>query len=249
MKKQEWILYVLVFITSSTTVLTLFDGSFLGLLRGLAIAAVLDGSIIYHERNANTLKDATQRKWSNGMKWAAIGFLLVIAVAYVLTLFVPVGAIQQVDLFGMEFASTIQEVIHWTVYAMIGAWVVLTLGVVVYLREIDPDLKRERERKIAGDEAIKQQQDKEDSAFRTAMDAVAELTGTEKGLKQFEERLIAAGYKEYERQQLLAIAKNKLIEEKTGSLPVNTNDLFVNKFGAATKDETANFTKPPTSQK
>ena len=249
MKKQNWILYVLVFITSSTTVLTIYDGSFLGLLRGLGIAAVLDGSIIYHEHNANVLKDATQRKTSNAMKWAAIGFLLVIAVAYVLTLFVPVGAVQNVNLFGMKFASTMQEVVHWAVYAMIFAWVVLTLGVVVYLREIDPDVKRERERRIAEDEAVKQQQDKEDASFRTAMDAVAELTGTEKGLKQFEARLIASGYKEYERQQLLVIAKNKLIAEKTGAEPVDENSMFINKFGAAVKDETVNFPTPGNTKK
>lgn len=246
MKKDNWLIIAIVLLTSTTTVLTLWDGTFLGFLRGVGFAAVLDGSILYWENKSEKLPDSRQRSWANGMKWAAVGMLVAILVAYVLTLFVPVDAMENVNIFGMQFVSTLQEAIHWTVYGVISFWVVLTLGVVLYLREIDPETKRERERNKAQIEAVKQQQDKEDEAYKTAMEAVAELTGVEKGLKEFENRLKEAGYTEFERQQMLAIAKNKLIAQKTGAVPVDTSELFINKFGSTVKDETTNFTPPPT---
>lgn len=247
MKKDAWVLYLLVFITSSTTVLTLYDGTFFGLLRGLAIAAVLDGSIVYHEHNGNILKDERQRKWSNGMKWAAVGFLLVIAISYVLTLFVPVDATQNVNLFGMVFSSTIREVIHWTVYAMIGAWVVLTLGVVLFLREIDPDVIRERERKQSVDAAEKTRADKEDDAFKIAMNSIAEMVGQERGILALQKRLEGLGdYSEYEITQLVNIARAKLIEQKTGASPVDAENPFANRYPSTVRDETPNFPKPST---
>ncbi len=249
MKKDSWIVYLIVFLTSSTTVLTLWDGTFFGFIRGVAFASVLDGSIIYWEEKGEKLKSDKQRKWSKNMKWAAVGMLLVIAISYVLTLFVPVDAPQTVDLFGMKFVSTIQEVIHWSIFAMIGFWVVLTLGVVLHLREIDPEVIQERARKQAVDAAEKERAEKEDEAYKTAMNAVAEMTGWERGILQFEERLKADGnYTPHEIKQLVNIARAKVVEVNTGASAVAAQSPFANRYESAIKDETGNFTKPSTPQ-
>ena len=247
MKKDSWIVYLIVFLTSSTTVLTLWDGTLFGFIRGVAFALVLDGSVIYWEGKSETLKEVKQRKYSKNMKWAAVGMLVLIAAAYVLTLFVPVDAAQNVDLFGMVFTSTIQEVIHWSIFGMIGLWVVLTLGVVLYLREIDPDVIQERTRKQAVDAAEKERADKEDEAYKTAMNAVAEMTGWERGILAFEKRLKADGnYTPHEIQQLVGIARAKVVEVNTGASAVAAQSPFANKYESAVKDETGNFTKPST---
>lgn len=247
MKKDSWIVYIIVLLTSSTTVLTLWDGTLFGFLRGVGFAAVLDGSIIYWEGKGETLKDEKQRKLAVGMKWAAVGMLLIIAVAYVVTLFVPVDAAKNVNLFGMLFASTMRDVIHWSVFAMIGAWVVLTLGVVLYLREIDPDVIRERNRKKTVDDTEKERAEKEDEAYRTAMKAIAEMTGYERGIAAFEKRLKGDGvYTPHEISQLVSIARAKLAEANTGATPVDASNPFVNKYPATVKDETGSFSQPPT---
>lgn len=247
MKKDSWIIYAIVTLTSSTTVLTLLDGTLLGFLRGLLFAAILDGSVIYWEGKGETLKDTKQRKWAVGMKWSAVGMLLIIALSFVAILLVPVDAPQPVDLFGMSFMSTMREVIHWGIFAMIGSWVVLTLGVVLRLREIDPDTVRERERKQTVDEMEKERADKEDEAYRTAMKAIAEMTGYERGIAAFEARLKADGaYTPHEIEQLVGIARTKLTEAKTGATPVDAQNPFANRYPSQVKDETTSFTRPST---
>ena len=247
MKKDAWLIYLIVAITSTTTVLTLADGTLLGFLRGVAFAAILDGSIIYWEDRAMHLKDANQRKNANIMKWAAVGALLAIAVSYVLTLFVPVDAKQNVNIFGLAFTSTIRESIHWAIYGGISAWVVLTLGVTLYLREIDPDHKAEQERIKAIEEAEKERRQQEATAYKTAMSVVSATVGTEKAIRDFRENLKATGYyTEYEVEEMVKEARQQIQIYKTGGI---VTEMGVNTFRSSVRDETANFPTPSTPKK
>ena len=112
MKQDNWLVYGIIFLTSSTTIMTMNDGTFWGFVRGIGFAIVLDWLIVFWESKSEKLVDATQRKFARAMKWAGISMLVAIAFTYVVTSLVPVDAVQEVDIFGMVFASTIRETIH-----------------------------------------------------------------------------------------------------------------------------------------
>lgn len=145
MKNENWIVYLIVAFTSITTVLLLADGSFMGFVRAVVSAAILDGLIAYWDGKRVTLKDKKQRNLSNGMMWAGIATMLLFAVGYGVEYFAPNNAMKPIDLFGYEFVMTLTEFIIMLATSMIGAWVVITLGVVMYLKQIDPDILNDLE--------------------------------------------------------------------------------------------------------
>ena len=247
MKNDNWIVYTIIAITSTTTVLTMMDGTLLGFVRGILFAAILDGAIIFWERRGESLNDNKQRTISNGMKWAGVGMLVAIAGAYVVTFFVPVDTRQQVDLFGIAFETSAREAIHWGVVGAISMWVVLTLGIVLYLREIDPERVAELERTKAREEAEKERREQENNAYKTAMQVVSATVGTEKALRAFRENLKQTGYyTEYEIDQMVEAARQKITVNKTGGYTV---DAPANRYAATAPDVTGNFTNPANTKK
>jgi hypothetical protein len=242
MKKDTWIVYLIIAITSTTTVLTMSDGTLFGFIRGVLFAAVLDGFILYWENRAQVLHDDKQRKWANGMKWAGAGMLVAIAFAYVLVSFAPVDAPQTVDVFGLVIASTVREVVHWTIVAAVSLWVVLTLIVALYMRQIDPEVVAQLERTKAIEESEKERRAEETRAYKTAMTVVNRTVGIEKALRSFRENLESTGYyREFEIDRMVEDARMEIEANKTGGIPVGTP---VNTYHS----DTSNPTPPSTHQ-
>jgi hypothetical protein len=189
MKNDNWIVYGIIALTSTTTVLTMLDGSFFGLLRGVGFAIVLDGFIIFWESRSEALKEKKQRDWANGMKWAGLAMLLAIALAYAFVSLVPVDAVQKVDVFGMTFASTVREVIHWVIVGMISLWVVLTLGVIMFMREIDPDTAM----KLEYTKAAQERQQEKLTSYKIANKYTQSELGKLEALEEYRADLVQSG--------------------------------------------------------
>jgi hypothetical protein len=194
----------------------MIDGSFFGLLRGIGFACVLDGLIVFWEMRSEKLTDKKQRNWSNGMKWAGIVMLLAIAASYVFVSLVPVDALKTVDVFGLVFSSTVRELIHWLIVGVISFWVVLTLGVVMYVRQIDPETKKI----IKLTEAHEEQEREELQAYKTALKAIGRTVGTEKAIKRLRDNLTVDGYQPVDVDALVNKAQVEIKASRGESIPV-----------------------------
>lgn len=248
MKNDNWIVYGIVILTSSTTILTMWDGTLFGLLRGIGFAVVLDGFIIFWEARSEMLKEKTQRDWANGMKWAGIAMLLVIAVTYAFVSLVPVDAVQKIDLFGMHFASTVRELIHWVIIGMIGLWVVLTLGVIMFMRQIDPDTAM----KLEYTKAAQDRQQEKLASYKIANKYTQSELGKLEALEEYREDLKKSGrYTEGEIVAMVMAAGQEIDRQKL--IPVNMAAQPVNSYAANTQAvptlEAVNPTLPSTAMK
>jgi hypothetical protein len=239
MKKDNWIVYLIIALTSTTTVLTLWDNTVIGLLRGVGFAVVLDGFIVYWESRGEVLTNAQQRKFANVMKWLGVVMLLAIAAAYAFVSLVPVDAPKSVDVFGVSFTSTVREFIHWVIVGAISLWVVLTLGVIMAMREIDPETKRT----VELSKAHEAREQEEMRAYKTALNVTARTIGTEKALKLFRANLEAMEYKPVEIDRLVNEAEMEIKASRGEAIPV---DAGVRSYSADTPTVDANFTKPST---
>lgn len=244
MKNETWLMRVIVGFTSITTVMLLADGSLLGFIRGIVAAVILDGLIIYWDEKRVSLKDKTQREWSNRMMWAGVGIMFLFAAGYGVEVFAPVDASQTVDLFGFLFSLTLTEAVLMLAASIIGAWVVLTLGVILYMRQIDPEVKADLERTKAIEESDKERRTEETEAYKTAMRVVNRTVGTEKAIRAFRENLKSTGYyTEFEIEQMVEDARREIQIAKTGGT-VNT-ETSVNSYRAEVPD----FTQPANTKK
>lgn len=220
MKNENWIVYLIVAFTSITTVLLLADGSFMGFVRAVVSAAILDGLIAYWDGKRVTLKDKKQRNLSNGMMWAGIATMLLFAVGYGVEYFAPNNAMKPIDLFGYEFVMTLTEFIIMLATSMIGAWVVITLGVVMYLKQIDPDILNDLENTKAMEEAEAARRKVEHEAYKTAMNVTSRSVGTEKALRMFRKNLEdMACYKPFEIDEMVERAYREIEASRNGATP------------------------------
>ena len=239
MKKDNWLVYLIIALTSTTTVLTMMDGTLFGFLRGVLFAFVLDGLIIYWEQRAEMLTDKKQRQVSTVMKWSGVGMLLAIAAAYAFTSLVPVDAVQKVDVFGFAFASTVRETIHWAIVGMVSLWVVLTLAVLMYVREIDPEAVK----RLRLTEAHEEQERAELEAYKTALAALGVTVGTEKAIKRLRENLRSEGYAPVEVTALVEKAETQIKVSRGELVPVDMRQMH------SETEDAVNFTKPSTRLK
>jgi hypothetical protein len=243
MKNEKWLMYIIVGFTSLTTILLLVDGSMWGFLRGVGAAVILDGLIIYWDAKRTELKSEQQRKISERMMWAGVGIMLTFAAGYGVEIFAPVDATAPVDVFGFSFVLSLTEVILMLAASAIGVWVVLTLGVILYLRGIDPEILKELERIKSESEAEDQRNKEEARAYRTAMNVTARAVGTEKALKAYRANLESQDfYKPYEIDNMVEMARQQIDAEMTGGIPVDVNTRQYH-------SETQNPTPPSTPQK
>jgi hypothetical protein len=243
MKNEKWLMYLIVGFTSITTVLLLQDGTFLGFVRGLIAAAILDGLIVYWDNKRTTLKSNQQRQISERMMWAGVGIMLTFAAGYGVEIFAPVDAVTPVDLFGFSFILSLTEVILMLAASAIGVWVVLTLGVILYLRGIDPEIMKELDRVKSESEAEDERNKEEARAYKTAMKVTARAVGTEKALKAYRANLESQDfYKPFEIDSMVELARQQIEAEVTGGIPVDVN---VRQYHS----ETTNPTPPSTPQK
>lgn len=226
MKKDNWLVYGIIMLTSSTTVLTMVDGTFFGLLRGIGAAFVLDGLIVFWEARSEKLTDQQQRNFANGMKWAGVGMLVAIAFAYVLTEVVPVDAKKTVDIFGLTFASTIRELVHWVIVGVISLWVVLTLGVVMFVRQIDPETTRVIELTKANEETEGEYL----RVYKTALKATKKVRGIEKAIAQLRADLAREGMTPAEIETLVKKAEFEIAIANGDIIPV---DAAMHQYAAA----------------
>lgn len=198
MKNETWLIYIIVGFTSVTTVLLLAGDSLIGLIRAVLAAAVLDGLIAYWDNKRVSLKDKTQRKWSEIMMWAGVGIVALFAVGYAVEYYVPVDATRTVDQFGYSFEMSMHDMILMLAAGMIGAWVVLTLGVVLYMRGIDPEIIKGLEHT----KALEERDNAELEAYKQALKVTAKQIGTEKAIKLFKANLKTEGYVDAEIQAM-----------------------------------------------
>jgi hypothetical protein len=198
MKNEKWLIYVIVGFTSITTVLLLMGDSLLGFVRAVLAAIVLDGLIAYWEDKRTTLKDDRQRKVAEYMMWAGVGIVGIFALGFAVEYNVPVDATQTVDLFGYTFAMTLTDFILMLAAGMIGGWLVLTLGVVLYMRGIDPEILKQ----LDHTKALQDRDAVEMAAYREALKVTAKQIGTEKAVNLFKKNLLAEGYNEAQIQAM-----------------------------------------------
>ena len=220
MKNEKWIVYLIVGFTSITTVLLLMDGSFIGFIRAIVSAVILDGLIAYWDEKRVTLKDNKQREYSRNMMWAGIAIMLLFAIGYGIELFAPDNALKPFDLFGYKFTMTLTEFIVMLATAMIGAWVVATLAIVMYLKQIDPDILNDLENTKAIEEAESARRKVEHEAYKTAMNVTSRSVGTEKALRMFRKNLEdMACYKPFEIDEMVERAYREIEASRNGATP------------------------------
>jgi hypothetical protein len=218
MKDEKWLVYLIVFFTSITTVLLLADGTLIGFIRGVAAAVLLDGLIAYWDDKRIKLKSQTQRKWAEGMMWAGVGIMFIFAAGYGIEYFAPVDAVKPVDLFGYKFTMTLTDLILMLAASFIGMWIVSTLGVILYMRRIDPEVSKDLELT----KALEERDREEMTAYKEALKVTARQIGTEKAVKLFRKNLENEGYTPaqiatMEQEARLAIASAH------GAIPVDSN--------------------------
>lgn len=242
---DDWLVYGIVLLTSSTTVLTMLDGTLFGLLRGIGFAFVLDGLILFWESRSEVLTGSSQRTWSNGMKWAGVGMLVTIAMAYVFMSLVPVDAKKTVDVFGLVFSSTLRELVHWIIVGVISLWVVLTLGVLMYIRGIDPETRKRLEL-VQAHEAT----DKEElRTYKVALGAIKRTRGVDNAIKRMRLDLENEGRTPAEIDELVNKAMLEIMAANGEAIPVNIGQPEnVNRY-QADAEAAPNFTKPLTAKK
>jgi hypothetical protein len=240
MKNEKWLIYVIIGFTSITTILLLSDGSPLGFFRAILGAAILDGLIVYWDAKRVTLKSDTQRGISGKMMWAGVGIMLTFALGYGIEIFSPVEAIRDVDVLGYTFTLPLKEFIVMSAVTMIGAWVVLTLGMVLYMRGIDPDVQKDLDKVKSNEEAENERNREEAFAYSVAMKVTARTVGTEKALRAFRENLENMNfYTPHQIDLMVDRAKVDIEASITGGIPVDTP---VNTY----QSETVNPTQPST---
>lgn len=246
MKNEKWLAYVIIGFTSITTVLLLADNTFLGFVRAIVAAVLLDGLIMFWDDKRVTLKDEKQRKYSNYMMWTGVGIMLFFAAGYGVELFAPVDAVKKLDLFGFVFTSTLHDGVLMLAASMIGVWVVLTLGVYLYLRQIDPDILADLARVAAIEKAEKKLREVEEKAYEEAMTVASESVGTENAIRAYKARLeMTKIYSPFQIEQMVEQARLKIEISRTGGIPVNTP---VNSYSAAVDAPKLNPTPPSTHQ-
>lgn len=219
MKNENWLMYVIVLFTSLTTILLLTDNTPLGFARAILAAVILDGLIVYWDNKRSTLKSEQQRKISTAMMWAGVGIMLTFAAGYGVEVFAPVDASSQLNVFGYSFVLTLTEFILMLAMMMIGAWVVLTLGVILYMRGIDPEINKDLELV----KALSERDAVEMAAYKTALKVTARQIGTEKAIKLFRRNLLAEGYTEVEINSMVNEARMQIMADRGEPIPVNTH--------------------------
>jgi len=233
---DDWLVYGIVLLTSSTTVLTMLDGTLFGLLRGVGFAFVLDGLILFWEARSEKLTDSKQRSFANGMKWGGVGMLVAIAASYVFIEVVPVDAKKTVDIFGLVFSSTIRELIHWTITGVISLWVVLTLGIMMFIREIDPETQRSIEFAKANEETSKE----ETRIYKLALGATKRVRAVDSAISRMREDLAREGRTPVEIEALVNSAIVEIRAANGDPIPV---DMSVNTYQQTAPAVDANFTR------
>ncbi len=219
MKHEKWLIYIIVAFTSITTVLLLTDDTLLGFARAILSAVILDGLIIYWDDKRVTLKSDKQRAISSYMMWAGVGIMLTFAGGYGVEVFAPVDASNTMQLFGYSFVLTLTDFILMLAMMMIGAWVVLTLGVILYMRGIDPEITKDLELT----KALTERDAVEMNAYKTALKVTARQIGTEKAIKLFRLNLAQEGYTEVEIDKMENEARMQIMADRGESIPVNTH--------------------------
>lgn len=247
MKNEKWIIYLIVAFTSITTVLLLAGNTLVGFLRAAIGFVLLDAFIMYWEDKRVTLKDTKQRKWAHGMMWAGVGVMAIFAIGFGIEKLSDVDAVRTVDVFGYTVTATLYDVISAAANIMIGLWVVLTLGVVIYLRGIDPDILNHLEQIKAEEEAEKGRRHAEQQAYKTAMEVTSTRVGTEKAIRQFRQNLIDMGcYKPFEIEEMVKQAEIEIQASRSGVYTVDTSQQTQM---VTYKADAGNFTPPSTPKK
>lgn len=217
MKHEKWLIYIIVAFTSITTVLLLTDNTLLGFARAILSAVILDGLIIYWDDKRVSLKSDKQRAISSYMMWAGVGIMLTFAGGYGVEIFAPVDAANTMDLFGYSFTLSLTDFILMLAMMMIGAWVVLTLAVILYMRGIDPEITKDLELT----KALTERDAVEMNAYKTALKVTARQIGTEKAIKLFRLNLAHEGYTEVEIGKMEQEARNQIMVDRGEAIPVN----------------------------
>jgi hypothetical protein len=236
MKNEKWLVRLVVGFTSLTTFALLADGTFFGAVRGAVGAFVLDGLIEYWANKHILLVDAIQRKWAGYMKWAGVGMVFVLALFWAVEMFAPMDAVNTYSALGYSYTLSLHDFILMLAQGMIGMWVVLTLGVTLYLQEIDPEVKRDIERS----KALGEQEAEHTKAYQSAMKGIQRVVGTEKAFAALRQQLEKDGYSEARIATLLAQAE-QVVKQDRGET--------VDEPYRAYPAETVNFTPPSTPKK
>lgn len=246
MKNDNWLIYIVVAMTSMTTFGLVADGSVFGFFRGIGAAVILDGLVIYWEGKRITCKNETQRKNSEYMMWAGVGILFLFAFGFAVEYSLPSNAVNTIEILGYSVDVTLKELIVYLASFVIGAWVVLTLGMVLYMRGIDPETSKDIERTKAAQE----REDEEIKAYKIANRYTARELGTLKAMELYRKDLENLGV--YTAGEIVRMVENARLEtmrqhDVPEGIPANSVGLNVRNYHAdvdAVNPTPANTTKP-----
>lgn len=242
MKKDNWLIYIVVAFTSLTTFGLIADGSLFGFFRGLLAAVILDGLIVYWEQKRVTCKNEDQRKKSEIMMWAGVGILLLFAAGFAIEYSLPSKVMRTITVLNYSVDVELSELIVYIASTVIGIWVVLTLAVVMYLRGIDPETQKDIERTKATEAREKE----ELNAYKIANSYTAKELGTLKALELYRADLKSVGkYTEGEITRMVENARLEIARQQIvppANIPAESVGFQVYNADAAAQV----FTKPST---
>lgn len=236
MKNTQWLVRIIIGFTSITTFSLLSDNTLFGVIRGFAGAVVLDWLIEYWSGKRITLFDKKQRDWSNGMMWAGVVLVFAMAILWAIEKYVPVDAVDTYAFLGYSYALSLHDYILMLAQGMIGGWAVLTLGVTLFLQQIDPEVKRDIERS----KALEEQEKEHTKAYTVAMRGIQRTVGTEKAFEAMRKQLESEGYTESRIESLLAQAQQEVKRDRGEAVDAPIGKVY--------ESETV-FTQPSTPKK
>lgn len=206
MKNDNWLIYLIVAMTSLTTYGLIADGSVFGAVRGVGASVILDGLVIYWEGKRVSCRNAEQREKSKYMMWAGVGILFLFAGGFPVEYSLPSEAVNTLSILGFSVDVTLKEMIVYFASFIIGFWVVLTLGMVLYLRGIDPETAKDIERTKAAQE----REDEEIKAYKIANKYTARELGTLKAMELYRKDLEKLGV--YTEGEIVRMVENARLE-------------------------------------
>jgi hypothetical protein len=227
-KMDVLILFVLLAFTSAGTAglvaVASVESGLLLIVRQVAAVCFTDGVILYWAHRRMKLPDAKQRELANYAMWAGVGVVLLFTVAYGAESVLLDGAQGYFVDAGLG-VMPLGDFIGFAVSVILGAQAAGTLGLILYIEQLDPRVKMALLKKEAEDAiAQKQLQD-----YKTAQEAISGTVGQARALAALRTQLDALGYSEREREALVRVAVNRIQDNRADgitALPAQGVPLF-----------------------
>lgn len=221
----DWlVLGVLLVFTSAGTFglveITSTSGGLTLLVRQIAAVLFCDGSILYWHNRRTVYEDETQRLLANIALWTGVVVVLLFTVIYgAESVLLGEGGLKDtMVLLGSDTVLPLSELLGFTVTAILGMQAAGTLGLILYIEQLNPSAKMIVEQRKAEGEINKRQL----IDYRTAQVAISGVVGQAQAITALREQLNTLGYNEREVETLVQAALERIAGTKaTGTYFAN----------------------------